>query len=1320
MNKIKRISFPFCLLLIGMGILLLGVWDMQNATAAEQNTWYQGTDAPTPVLFYGHAQCVDDPDVFYVIGSYPGASHFYRYDANTDTWDTIGNYPINIERSAVVCYGGKLYVAGGDSGPGAIDSLNIYDFDTDTWTQGANLPHPLKQAAVGVWSGHIYLVGGTQYSAPWTPFNHVDVYDIATDTWTDQGGDTMPVASSSAGYTQMGRYLYVVGGWSGNFDNNVDATLRYDMSSDTWESGPVFTSARAAFDLVATDSNLYAIGGDADGDSQYNATDLVEALDLSTWPDGGWVDIDDPLPLALEGSAGFCSESVSGGEIWSIGGSDGVDTFPYVYYRPTGEPCYDWPPQVLALNPAPESHDADVTTPISITYDMDMDPTTVIPGSFSVHARQTGWLTETLSVDGGTITLQPTNPLHAGELVQVTATTATLSLDGEAPVEPTVWEFTTAPWSGNAYLLYNQTLPSSSNRSVSLGDLDGDGDLDAFTTTCSALAEVYFNDGKGTFTLAQSITIPNYCMLDVDLGDLDGDGDLDAFLVNYGTNPDLIYWNNGDGTFTDSGQSIISNNDTYGELADLDGDGDLDIFVVAGGYQLGTISTWENDGTGVFSLMDDFDTSYNHTGVALGDLDNDGDVDAFTAGWGNTYNKVWLNDGAGNFAEAQANPNSNTYTVLLGDLDSDGDLDAYLANITTDVSDLPDEVWLNDGTGHFTNSGQVIDDAFSPSPALGDLDADGDLDVYMSEWMYLPDKILINDGIGNFTLGRTMEENFDGAFVSLGDLDNDGSLDAFTGNSVTDFYIFLNSSWPEAEPIPFGVAFYGFAQCPNQPNSFYVLSGAYDWGTATNNIWRYDAGTDTWNPLAPIPVPEIAPAAVCYAGHIYDVARYLQVYDIESDIWMSMGAAPRLLYGSAMGVWDGKLYRVGGSTGDFYTPVSNVDVFDIATNQWHLDGGKPIPVAVFAPAYTQVGQYLYVVGGNSTDSPAHNVDRVQRYDMASDTWEQTGFPSARGMGFALAYSGSQLYAMGGDLDGTDYYEETDRIETLDLTTWPDSSWEVFHDSLPYAVLGNSAGFCTEAVTGGEIWSVGGATVDPDMVFDYNYYHPTGEPCVQNIVNLPDQPMFGEGEVGSTVNYTIPITNTGNVVDYYNLFIFNDWRGNELLGGPGPVEPGETITVVVSIDVPADAELWDELSSTVRVESLRDPNIMDAMQLFTTVTPTYAVNVEPELIENSGIYGDVITYTLTVTNAGNITDTITLTSTENTWEVMLSTQAIELGAGESADIWVSVTIPDDAWVGDSDIVSITATSTGDPTKMDDSELLTTAFWYRTLIPLAMKN
>ena len=64
--------------------------------------------------------------------------------------------------------------------------------------------------------------------------------------------------------------------------------------------------------------------------------------------------------------------------------------------------------------------------------------------------------------------------------------------------------------------------------------------------------------------------------------------------------------------------------------------------------------------------------------------------------------------------------------VALGDLDGDGDLDAFVANDQSwsGQTGHPNQVWLNDGTGNFINSGQALGTLKSMSVALGDLDGD--------------------------------------------------------------------------------------------------------------------------------------------------------------------------------------------------------------------------------------------------------------------------------------------------------------------------------------------------------------------------------------------------------------------------------------------------------------------------------------------------------------------------------------------------------------------------------------------------------------------
>jgi hypothetical protein len=185
------------------------------------------------------------------------------------------------------------------------------------------------------------------------------------------------------------------------------------------------------------------------------------------------------------------------------------------------------------LTPISNTHTAAATTTVAISYDEAIDAATVTTATFAVHAAQTGLLTQTYHVGGGTISLAPLQPFKAGELVQVSATTGTLNPSGEGPISPTVWGFRVAATGGYGHFAsLDQTSPVSDTTAVALGDVDGDGDLDALIANWVGQAnQVWVNDGSGLFTdSGQSLgTIGS---LSTALGDLDGDGDLDAFIGN--------------------------------------------------------------------------------------------------------------------------------------------------------------------------------------------------------------------------------------------------------------------------------------------------------------------------------------------------------------------------------------------------------------------------------------------------------------------------------------------------------------------------------------------------------------------------------------------------------------------------------------------------------------------------------------------------------------------------------------------------------------------------------------------------------------------
>ncbi len=479
---------------------------------------------------------------------------------------------------------------------------------------------------------------------------------------------------------------------------------------------------------------------------------------------------------------------------------------------------------VLSTSPLADSASVPVDASIEAMFDATISPASVTDQTFVVHRQQSGQLLSalgditSLASVGNQVTLDPADNFYPGELIQVTATAGLLDSSSTAAA-PYVWEFRAATAGGDgAFSDSGQSLGNAAGWHVALGDIDSDGDLDAVVSNLqiSGLPEqvsrLWLNQGglqggvTGQFVdSGQSLddTRPH----DLALGDLDLDGDLDIFFGNSTGRPDTIWVNQGglqggtEGVFADSGQ-LLGNSSTRGvSLGDLDGDGDLDAFASNRSNQANLV--WINQGGAQGGIAGQFADSGQLLGssasfdAVLGDLDGDGDLDAFVVNGsplGTTTgqaNLIWINDGTGTFTDSgQALGSFRDNAVSLGDLDGDLDLDAFVA------SRFGNRIWLNQGgaqngiAGQFVDSGQALGGNInSLDVSLGDLDGDGDLDAFIvnadSNSM---NTVWINQGGIQGGVASTFSSNGQSLGssksrgVSLGDLDNDGDLDAFVVN----------------------------------------------------------------------------------------------------------------------------------------------------------------------------------------------------------------------------------------------------------------------------------------------------------------------------------------------------------------------------------------------------------------------------------------------------------------------------------------------------------------------------------------------------------
>lgn len=315
------------------------------------------------------------------------------------------------------------------------------------------------------------------------------------------------------------------------------------------------------------------------------------------------------------------------------------------------------------------------------------------------------------------------------------------------------------------------------SRGVAFADTNGDGFLDFYVSDETSSNHLYVGDGQGHFSdatatagVAAAGKGQGVCFADVD-----NDGDMDLFVANFGQ-PNVLFLNNGKGVFADGSDAAglaADASDSFGcAFGDVDEDGDLDLIVTNDGA---VNKLYLNDGKG--SFHDDANAAGVEGGtwpkraVSFADFNGDGHLDLYYVGPMTGLfdctgcSKLFFGDGKGHFTDVTTEAGVNfgpTWKSAQGmnvaDVDSDGDIDIMVSGMIS-VTHL----YLNDGAGHFTDvQDQIGEDprlGWGGGIAFGDVDNDGDIDVYVANYNGENQLLLNNAQSTKWLKVRPVDEN---------------------------------------------------------------------------------------------------------------------------------------------------------------------------------------------------------------------------------------------------------------------------------------------------------------------------------------------------------------------------------------------------------------------------------------------------------------------------------------------------------------------------------------------------------------------------------